>query len=401
MKLELSEMLKEAKADAPPPRYNVDDAVAAGRKLQVKRRAAWSGGAAAAAVVAVAAAVAVPQMVTRDSAPNPAAPPAAAAPSKPQPFVYPESPWEYGFKGYTVGKYKVSDPFLVTANFQQATIRIGDELEEVYDGSAASSPKTPKNPKGVPGKDDLKVAYSAPGSSLLLTVYRPGAFDPKLFEGGAKVSVDGKSGLYKDNVPIDGEGGPDGQGGLAWQYEDDAWAAIYTTRPNDVAKKDFVKIAEGLTGTKAYPATVVTKLSYLPAGYRLTSGGRSSDWPNGNPSFQTTNLRLVTGDGEAAGKVTTPVFDNEDSKVQDIRINVYRIDFSERRPPKGTDQDAAYCNSGNSNLCYRLLPGGKWQAEIEGSGAESASELKQVLDGVQFADVEKPSSWYPIESATP
>jgi hypothetical protein len=162
-----------------------------------------------------------------------------------------------------------------------------------------------------------------------------------------------------------------------------------------------MKIAEGLSGTKAYPATVVTKLSYLPAGYRLTSGGRSSDWPNGNPSFQQTNLRLVKGDGEAAGKVTMPVFDNEDSKVQDIRINVYRIDFSERRPPKGGDQDAAYCNSGNSNLCYRLLPGAKWQAEIEGSGEETATELKQVLDGVQFAEVDKASSWYPIESATP
>ena len=96
-----------------------------------------------------------------------------------------------------------------------------------------------------------------------------------------------------------------------------------------------------------------------------------------------------------------PVFDTEDSKVQDIRINVYRIDFSERRPPKGADQDAAYCNSGNSTLCYRLLPGREWQAEIEGSGKEPASELKKVLDGVQFADVDDPSSWYPIESATP
>jgi hypothetical protein len=401
MKLELSEMLKEAKADAPPPRYNVDDAVAAGRKLQVKRRAAWTGAATAAAVVAVAVGVAVPQLVTRDSAPNQAAPPAAAAAQPKQPLAYPESPWEYAFKGYTVGKYKVNDPFLVTANFQQATIRIGDELEEVYDGSATSSPKTPENPKGVPSKDDLKVAYSAPGSSLLLTVYRPGAFDPKLFAGGAKVSVDGKSGLYKDNVPIDGDGGPDGQGALAWQYGDDAWAAIYTTQPNDVAKKDFVKIAEGLSGTKAYPATVVTKLSYLPAGYRLTSGGRGSDWPNGAPSFQQTNLRLVKGDGEAAGKVTMPVFDNEDSKVQDIRINVFRTDFSEKRPPAGADATAAYCNSGNSTLCYRMLPGAKWQTEIEGSGKESADELKQVLDGVQFADVDDPSSWYPIESATP
>ena len=253
MKLELSEMLKEAKADAPPPRYSVDDAVAAGRKLQVKRRAAWSSGAAATAVVAVAAAIALPQMVTRDSAPTPSGPAAAPAPAL-QPLTYPESPWEYAFKGYTVGKYKVNDPFLVTANFQQATIRIGDETEDVYEGSASSS-KTRST------KDDLKVAYSAPGSSLLLTVYRPGAFEPKLFAGGAKVSVDGKPGLFQKNVPIDGDGGPDGQAGLAWQYADDAWAAIYTSQPNEATKKDFVAIADGLTGTKAYPATVVTKLS--------------------------------------------------------------------------------------------------------------------------------------------
>lgn len=403
MKLELSELLKEAKADAPPPRYDVDDAVAAGRKLQVKRRTAWGAAATTAAVVAVAAAVAVPQLVTGESAPSrggqvagPAAPSASAAPAKPQPLTYPDSPWAYAFKGYRVGEYEVSDPFLVTPNFQQATVRIGDETEEVYDGSVTSSSK-----KGSPKKNDLTVAYSAPGSSLLLTVYRPGAFAPKLFSGGAAVSVAGKPGLFKKHIPIDGSGGPSGQAGLAWQYAGNAWAAIYTTRPNDVPKKDFVAIAAGLSGTAAYPATVVTKLSYLPEGYRLTSGGRASDWPNGSPAFQRTNLRLVRGDAEAGGTITMPVFDDEESTVQDIRINVYRSDFSERRPPAGADENAAYCNDGNAMFCYRMLPGGKWQAEIEGSGKEPSSELRRVLDGVQFADVEEPSSWYPIESAIP
>lgn len=400
MKRELSELLSEAKADPPPPRYGVDDAVAAGRKLQTRRRTAWAGAGSAAAVVAVAAAVAVPQMIPGKPAPESTAPAATTTKTTPSkqasgPVSYPGSNWDYAFKGYTVGQYQVGDPFLVTANYQQARIRIGDELEEVYEGDGI--PLDPDNPKS-PTND--KVAYSAPGASLLLTVYRPGKFNPKLLSGGTEVTVGGRPGLYKNPVYIDGDQDrrDDGHGTLGWQYADDAWAVIYTAKPNKTSRDDLVAIAEGLKGAAAYPATVAMKLAYLPSGYRLTSGGRGADWPNGAGEFQSTGMRFVKGDDAAPRRPTTPVIDPEDSKVQDLRLSLYTIDFSENRPPAGADGEAPYCKT--STICYRMAPGGKWQAELHGSGV-SQEELKQVLAGLQFADVDDPSSWYPITSATP
>ena len=406
MKLELSEMLKEVKADPPPPRYGVDDAVAAGRKLQARRRTAWGGAATAAAVVAVAAAVAVPQLIAGKQSPAPAGQVAATgsnAATKPAqvPLSYPESRWEYAFKGYRVGEYQVNDPFLVTAGFQQATIRIGDEMEEVYGDLKPGAEPDVKS--GKPSQGDYEIAYSAPGSSLLLTMYRPGVYDPALFADGTKVTVGGKPGLFKANVYLDGDKDrrDTGHPGLAWQYADNAWAVINTARPNEVAKKDFLAIAQGLSGVEAYPATVAVKLTEVPSGYQLTSGGRASDWPNGGGEFQRTSLRLVKGGEQAVGRMTTPVIDDENSKVQDIRVNLYRSDFSEKRPPKDADQQAPYCNSGNSTLCYRMAPDGKWQVEIQGSGKESTTELKRVLAGLEFATVDAPSTWYPITTATP
>jgi hypothetical protein len=402
MKLELSELLKEAKADAPPPRYGVDDAVAAGRKLKARRRTLWSVGGGAALAVAVAGVVVLPQVVARQDAPATPSAAAAAAPSKAKPkavpLTYPASRWEYAFHGYKTGKYQVSEPFLVTAGFQQATIRIGDEVEEVY-GELKRPLKEGEQPK----KEDYKIAYSAPGSSLLLTVYRPGAFDPALFADGTKVSVGGKSGLFKKNAHLDGDPTrkDEGHPGLAWKYAGNAWAVINTSKPNETSSKDLVAIAQGLSGAEAYPATVATKLTFVPDGYELVSGGRGADWPNGTGEFQRTNLRLVKGAEEKATGLKTPVLDDENSKVQDIRINLYRTDFSENRPPQGADQLAPYCNSGNTKLCYRMAPGGKWQVEIEGSGQEPTSELKKILAGITFASIEDGATWFPIESATP
>ncbi|MEJ3742850.1 hypothetical protein WEI85_06145 [Actinomycetes bacterium KLBMP 9797] len=401
MKRELSELLNDAKADPPPPRYGVDDVVTAGRRLRARRRA-WGGAATAATVVAVAAAVAVPQLVAGEpsSAPTGLGAGSLTSPAtQPAPLNYPQSRWEYAFKGYRVGVYQVNDPFLVTAGFQQATIRIGDEIEAVY-GDLKPGVKPGGGPKG--RAEDYEIAYSAPGSSLLLTVYRPGVFDPVLFSGGTQVTVGGRPGLFKQNIHLDGDRSrrDDGHPGLAWQYADDAWAVIYTSRPNQVGMGDFLAIARGLGGVDAYPATVAVKLTHVPSGYELASGGRGADWPHGGGEFQRTNLRLVKGGQDAAGRMTTPVIDDETSTVRDIRINLYRADFSEKRPPAGADPQAPYCNSGNANLCYRMAPGGGWQAEIEGSGEQSTTELKRVLAGLEFATVDAPSTWYPITTAT-
>lgn len=68
MRSDLSELLRDAKATMPPAPYDVEDAVAAGRRLQGRRRAALAGAAVATAVMTVAVAVAVTQLDARPRA---------------------------------------------------------------------------------------------------------------------------------------------------------------------------------------------------------------------------------------------------------------------------------------------------------------------------------------------
>lgn len=380
---ELSEMLTEAKAGPPPARYSVDDAVAAGRRLQTRRRAAWSGAAVAAAVVAVATVVSVPRLV----AGPPPAPPAASQAIAKAPLDYPAKPWEYAFKAYQVGEFQVHDPFLVTADFQQASVRIGDDVDEYLTG---------------PGED---VKRTEPAENLLLTVYRPGRYDPKQFAGGEQVTVGGESGLFKERTFIDGDTAMiDNHRGLAWQYAEDAWAVLNTFKSDDAGKAgkaELVKVAAGLSGVPAYPATVAIKLGEIPAGYQLVQGGRAPGYPNGsaNEAYRT-SLLLAKGKPKASAKLTDAVAD-DDNVGREIRINLATTEYSQKnRPPAGAE-DAPYCNAGNDSLCYRMAPGEKYQVEIIGSGDTSSDELKAILAGITFADVDDPSTWFPLATATP
>jgi len=377
---ELSEMLTEAKADAPPARYTIDDAVNAGRRLQNRRRAAWSGAAVAAAVVAVATVVGVPRLLTGPPAAPPA--PAAASQGATTPVRYPAKPWEYAFKGYQVGEFKVSDPFLVTPDFQQASVRIGDDVDEYLSG---------------PGGD---VRLTEPAENLLLTVYRPGRYDPKQFAGGEQVSVGGKPGLFKEHVFIDGDTSMiDKHRGIAWQYSNDAWAVLNTFKSDDAGKAgrdELVKVAAGLSGVPAYPAEVAIKVGEIPDGYQLAQGGRAPGYPNGsaNEAYRT-SLLFVKDKPKTSAKLTDAVPDDE-NVGREIRINVASTAYSQKnRPPAGAEE-APYCNPGNDSLCYLMAPGGKYQVEIIGSGDTSPDELTAILASIRFADIDKPSTWFPL-----
>ncbi|MEV6636545.1 hypothetical protein AB0M54_37970 [Actinoplanes sp. NPDC051470] len=386
---ELSEMLEDAKANPPAPRYTVDDVVVAGRRLRARRRATWSGLAAAAAVVAVAGVITVPRLV---GATPSAGPPevTAAAPvtaGKTDPLRYPKSPWEYAFRGYRAGEFTVNDPYLVTADFQQATVRIGDDVDEIY-------------------TDDTKktVARSEPARNLLLTVYRPGRYDPKQFAGGEPVSVGGKPGLFQADTQIEGDRSPiGGHRGLAWQYATNGWAVLNTLIPDEAGragKANLVAVAAGLSGSAAYPATVAMKLREVPPGYRLDAGGRGPDpWNGGNAEGYRSSIRLVKG-AASAGRLISSMTDKDDGYVKDIRINLSTYE-PKRLPPDGADPAAPYCNTGNAALCYRNLPGGKYTVEIIGSGDTSPEELTQILAAIQVADVDKPATWFPLATATP
>jgi hypothetical protein len=410
MQHELYDLLQAAKSDAPPARYTVDDAVAAGRRRQGRRRVALTGAASFAVVAAVAAAVVVPQALTSRNSGGSDAPAATGATTQAAedvPFTYPAGDFQFGFRGYTVGEYRVTDPVLAAPNFQQADIRVGNETETMYGGDSAADdeatkekmagrPVTPSSRAPSPGD------VTGPKYALKLTVYRPKAFNPERYRKfqAEPVTVRGRPGYFSADLPIDRD--PAGGEGptwpsLAWQYADNAWAVIDNVTPDAHGKRELTAIAEGFRGTAAYPASIVFETTFLPEGYRLASGGRGADWPNGGGWAQITGTRYVHGAAPATGATTMPVLDPEDSTERDLRINVYdRTWATNSKPPKGQPADAVWCNSGNAQLCYRLLPGGKYVAEVQGSGQESTADLRKVMAGLRFAAVDDPAAWFPM-----
>ncbi|MFG1607567.1 hypothetical protein [Actinoplanes sp. NPDC049265] len=383
-------MLEDAKRNPPAPRYTVDDVVLAGRRLRTRRRAAWTGVAVATAVVAVGAAVGVPRLIMGHSAGPPAATSQpVAARSTPEPLRYPDQVWEYAFTGYRAGEFTVNDPFLVTADFQQASVRMGDDVDEIY----AEPPKAGQKPQ---------VARSQPAQNLLLTVYRPGRYSPQQFDGGRSVRVGDRPGLFKEDTELEGGVSPiPGQRGLAWQYQDDGWAVLNTFEPDPdgrISVDDMVTVAAGLHGVKPYPATAAMKLGSVPPGYRLVQGGRAPGYPNGaaDEGYRT-SLRLAKAPTRTRERLTDAVVADTDS-VKDIWVNLSSFPPKEE-PPGGSTPGTPYCNSGNPDLCYRVLPGGKYKVEIVGSGDTSSADLKRVLSQLTFADVDQPSTWFPLAAA--
>ncbi len=94
-------------------------------------------------------------------------------------------PFSYTFHGYTAGELKVSEPMLVTPGYQEAWIRRPYELVELED-------------------DNGEVIDSRPGYDALLTVYRPGVYDPERYLGQERITVRGRDGFWAENVPTSG-----------------------------------------------------------------------------------------------------------------------------------------------------------------------------------------------------
>src|SRR5262245_13721065 len=145
MRTEMSDLLHEAAQDPPPPRYDVEDAVRAGKRRQRRRRAGWRAGAA----LAVAVAVTVRQVV--------APPPRRTTPATPTPSVTPVGKAReinFTFGSYTTGRFTVGAPFRWMLAGMSAEVRKkgGD----------------PASPEGI------------------LTVYHPGIADPIAAEKGVK-----------------------------------------------------------------------------------------------------------------------------------------------------------------------------------------------------------------------
>ncbi|WP_433213417.1 hypothetical protein ACQP00_01940 [Dactylosporangium sp. CS-047395] len=374
----MQDLLQQARSDAlsaaPPMRRDVDDFVSAGRKRRAKHRLLQGGAAATLTAAAVFAALVIPQALS--SAPS--APVGAGATAVPP--AYPDAQWTYSLSGYKAGEFTVTAPEHITPGYQELYVRHGNENENMYDGTSGG------------------VAATSPLYSATVTVYRPGVFQPTKFAAGEHVTVNGRPGLYlSDAMYIDSADlapAPE----LAWQYTDNAWAVVSSVIGGRYNKADLLKVAGGLTGAAATPATVAIKTTYTPAGYSLTSAGRTDDFPSG-ASYMAASLRLSKVRPSYAS-LTEPV-DASTGHGPTVRIALYPTEFTDdthRKPGS-----AAYCNSGNANLCFRMSADGKYLAEIYADGGASIpqAELLKTLDNLQFADPKQPSTWFPVTEAVP
>lgn len=395
---ELRELMLEAKADAPPLERDIESFLADGRKLVRRRRATTM--VTAAAALAVAAGAAVPHWVTQPATrPGPqAGGSSTATPETTRPVSYPQGPYEWAFRGYRTGVFTVTDPLYVTPGYQQARIARGDEYDELHG-----------TPQGT---------VKEPSGSAVLTVYRPGVYDPVRFSGAENATVNGRPGLYATYVPLNDDTGesyevppfwaerlretgkpvpaeigrPPGMS-LAWQYTDGGWAVISTWEK--YTRDELVTIASGLAGTEPVPTMVAFTVSSLPAGYKLdTTGTTKEELLGPTPGSY---VRFSRGAGHNYNKLSEPILgDIATNPVRHLSIKLSPSWYAKHSPPKGTPRNRAYCPA--ENLCYRATDDGKYQVEVIGSG-ESNAELLKVLNGLTFADVDNLSTWVPISTA--
>jgi hypothetical protein len=224
----------------------------------------------------------------------------------------------------------------------------------------------------------------------VLTVFRPGVFDPSAYESGTPVKVGGHSGyarVFETELPLTVPNTIDGRTiatrqaelpAVAWPYAKNAWATL-------VARQDG---AAGMTAddvstvaARVVPAdggTVATlpyRFSRLPAGWTLASVGR--------------HPVTSTGDGEIsrAYLLRKPVFTaltDRPELTKGILITV--------RP--GTS--AATCSEGPAGaICDLAIPHSDYQVEVaDQSNTLSTGAVGQIVRSLTFADPDEPAGWF-------
>jgi hypothetical protein len=393
MRLDMRELLEREAAGAgdPPMRHSTDDFVAGGRRRQTRRRLTWATSAAT-AVLGVAAATVVPQMIAGEK---------DAPVSDQAVMLYPVTAFGYTLTGYTVGDIEISDPVNVTPGYQQSRIRRSGETSRYERGDGTFE--------------------QVPVSRSVLTVYRAGVFNPVRFQDGEQVPVGTATGLYSA-----------GEAALAWPYDPGAWAVIRSALGH-LGRADMIRVAEAMRTGRSRPAALPWRMTYLPAGYHLSSMGTAADDELVGNHLQQGDARF-TREPEEYSDLTQPLIGDG---LANLRVQVYPRWVGESRmaghdwlsgpsgEPSGTPSywptfepsmwpshpgsaDPSYaltpgvdpfCVPGRS-ICFRGTADGAYVIEATAT-AESGAELKQVLRGMRLDDPGDETTWSDLGDALP
>ncbi|GAA4596001.1 hypothetical protein BJY16_001873 [Actinoplanes octamycinicus] len=347
--MRLSELLDEVRAEAPPPRYDVDAVVAAGRRLRWRRRVT----AVAAVVLAVTAVVTVPQLTT-DRRPSRHTVPAVRV----SPSTTPAATLGYAFTGYTAGRFRVEEPGEAIAGWNL------NPITDVKD----------------PDRCRLNCYLGVRGIPVT---------DPRFPRERSRTATE----------PINGRPAywlVDRDMGflvLLWQYADDAWA--FVSRPNyrtesdaPMTRDDMRRIAEAFRPGSTRTVPTPFRPSYLPAGWRLTGSRGMTGWSGatlrnaatiaGMPADRTITVIKPPRAADLLELVLAPLGKNKTPTAEPICVR---------------QKDGGYCRM--------RLPDRDAVLDVRGGTALSLADLRRIIEGLTVADPRKPGTWTPITAAFP
>lgn len=385
-------------SQAPPSRYTVDDIVSAGQRVERRRRVVRiTAGIAGPMAVVAAIAVSLPLIGSngadaKTSQPGPAEQPTAS-------FTPAAKPFTYTFKGYDVREYHVKDPAAVTTAYQIAPIAVDGHLAP-DDKSAAALKGAPT---GLPPRPEV---------SMYLVMYRPGAFAADQVTGAQRMTVSGRPALRKTGMDPVGR-----HQRFAWQYADDAWAAleIFSDNPDEVPVKDLEAIAAGLRPAPHRAAKVPYTVTYLPDGFKpvsvamrsIGSQGASPDREKielsttafAKTSLPTTGLVRPWDERDTVGKS-----DPGDGQIPGTFVIYATADGADNkyRTPGQTPPKEPTCLNG---FCNMWSADGTVMLQVVGTGVSLTNEeMIKILKGVKLvttATIQDESTWIESEGAFP
>jgi hypothetical protein len=333
---DMRQLFDTARGDLPPAPFTVDQITEAGRRGMRRRRLARAVSAVgAAAAVLVVAAVGIP--IRRGEPPVPADP-------APRIAAFTDT-----ITGFTVGGLRVSGTLEATPGYETAAI------------------------------------VRAQNVVGLLTVFRPGAFDPSAYESGTPVQVGGHDAyarVFAAMLPLDSPNVIDGRvvtgrqaelPAVAWQWASGAWATVVARQdgPPGMTAGDVRTVATRVEpATTGSAATLPYKIGFLPAGWTLAAAGRHQVTAAGDDGE--ISRAYLLRDPTFTGLTGRPTLS------QGILITVHTGTVS------GSEHHEV------------TIPGSDYHVEVaDESNTLGASTVERIAHSLTFADPARPASWYP------
>jgi hypothetical protein len=280
---------------------------------------------------------------------------------------------------YRVGPYKIGPVGAVTAGFQ--------ELPVYRDGQTWD--------------DDDGNRY--PLSDGMITVYRPGVFNPDTlgadeptdwaFGAAFPVTVAGREGIGREvSEARPGAGASSAPAvpqdrhvrtALAWQYEPGAWAT-YVPRflLRSETTEEAVRVAAAVTPKPDRQVRVPYRLDFLPAGWQTVAVTET-----------TTKLsNLVSEVFLHKGPIPAADLRNR----VDIRLAGVHIVVMKGEPKNGEirGKDGVHCYA--QPAC--TLVSGDYFIDVDGRGSDlSGTDVRKIVDGMQTVDLADQDAWVPVD----